>query len=152
MIARPLNRPHPIPFGAAPASNHAHTRPVSWAESAGPAVQADKALQAFQARRPVASPHQVAQILQRRSLVVDSGHGAGTPPDADKARQMASQAAASKGSRPHELPAKFLGHGALSVRSSATGRHYRFQGHGDVQMVDARDQLMLGRINDLLLG
>jgi hypothetical protein len=144
MIARPLNRIQPIPFGATPALSSAHTRTVSWAESAGPAAQAGGARRGFEALRPGTAPQQMAQILPRRSPVMASGHGANVPPG--------SPTLVTPAPRPHELSAKFLGHGALSVRSSATGRHYRFQGHGDIQMVDARDQLMLGRINDLLLG
>jgi len=42
-----------------------------------------------------------------------------------------------------------MGQGRLSVRSSITGRHYRFSGHGDTQAVDARDTLMLRRMPDL---
>ncbi|MES2090491.1 MAG: hypothetical protein V4532_11005 [Pseudomonadota bacterium] len=45
--------------------------------------------------------------------------------------------------------AKYFGHGALSVRSSVTGRHYRFNGHGDTLVIDRRDHLMLLRIPDL---
>jgi hypothetical protein len=40
----------------------------------------------------------------------------------------------------------------LSVRSSTSGQHYRFVGHGDTQPVDPRDVLMLRRIPDLQLG
>ncbi len=53
---------------------------------------------------------------------------------------------------PSQVPVKFLGHGALSVQSSLTGRHYRFQGEGHLLQVDQRDVLMLGRIPDLLIG
>src|SRR5690606_15790341 len=41
------------------------------------------------------------------------------------------------------MKAKYFGHGTLSVRSTTTQLHYRFSGHGDVQWVDKRDQLML---------
>lgn len=47
--------------------------------------------------------------------------------------------------------AKFLGQGALSVQSTLSGKHYRFQGHGHCLVVDPRDVLMLGRIPDLLV-
>lgn len=49
------------------------------------------------------------------------------------------------------VTAKFLGHGALSVQSTESGRHYRFQGQGHCLVVDPRDMLMLGRIPDLLV-
>ena len=53
-------------------------------------------------------------------------------------------------SEPHPTAtARFMGQGRLSVRSSITGRHYRFSGHGDTQAVDARDTLMLRRMPDL---
>jgi hypothetical protein len=48
--------------------------------------------------------------------------------------------------------AKFLGQGALSVQSTVSGKHYRFQGQGHCLIVDQRDVLMLGRIPDLLVS
>jgi hypothetical protein len=33
-----------------------------------------------------------------------------------------------------------------------TGRHYRFEGHGATLNIDSRDQLMLRRIPELLIG
>lgn len=51
-----------------------------------------------------------------------------------------------------EMQARFMGHGALSVRSAATGRHYRFQGHGDCLQVDKHDMMMLRRIPDLVVS
>lgn len=50
------------------------------------------------------------------------------------------------------LAAKYLGHGAMRVQSSSTGRLYRFDGHGDRQNVDPRDELMLRRMPDLWVG
>lgn len=40
----------------------------------------------------------------------------------------------------------------MSVRSSVTGRHYRFQGHGDCQKIDKHDLMMLKRIPDLIVS
>jgi hypothetical protein len=51
-----------------------------------------------------------------------------------------------------ELSARYVGQGALSVRSSVTGRHYRFQGHGDSQKIDKHDLLLLKRIADLIVS
>jgi len=51
-----------------------------------------------------------------------------------------------------ELSARFVGHGALNVRSSVTGRHYRFQGHGDCQKIDKHDMMLLKRIPDLIVS
>ena len=51
-----------------------------------------------------------------------------------------------------QVAVKFMGQGALSVQSTLTGRHYRFQGQGHLLQVDQRDVLMLGRLPDLLIG
>ena len=50
-----------------------------------------------------------------------------------------------------EISARYIGHGALSVRSSVTGRHYRFQGHGDSVVIDRNDVVLLKRISDLVI-
>lgn len=50
------------------------------------------------------------------------------------------------------VTARFTGQGRLSVRSSVSGRHYRFSGHGDTQAVDTRDVMMLRRMPDLHVG
>ncbi|WP_374592345.1 hypothetical protein [Aquabacterium sp.] len=44
---------------------------------------------------------------------------------------------------------EFIGHGALSVTSSITGRHYRFTGHGAQLAVDPRDWSQLSRVPSL---
>lgn len=139
MIARPLNRPHPIPFGAAPAAASSPRAPVSWAESSGPAVLAEG-----------------RQILPRLSPVKVGGGPALVPHPAREQPGPASRpgnaAAPLAQGRVQDVPATFLGQGALSVRSSVTGRHYRFQGHGDRLLVDPRDQLMLTRVADIRIG
>ena len=50
-----------------------------------------------------------------------------------------------------DLTARYMGQGALSVRSSVTGRHYRFQGHGDSLTIDKNDLMLLRRIADLVI-
>jgi hypothetical protein len=50
-----------------------------------------------------------------------------------------------------EISARYIGQGALSVRSSVTGRHYRFQGHGDSLVIDRNDVVLLKRISDLVI-
>ena len=50
---------------------------------------------------------------------------------------------------PRLLHATFLGHGVLSVRSSASGALYRFDGHGARLPIDPRDALLLGRLTDV---
>lgn len=74
----------------------------------------------------------------RRAAPAASG---ATPPRSQKADK-----------NPSELSALYVGQGALSVRSSVTGRHYRFQGHGDSQTIDKHDMLMLKRIPDLIVS
>jgi hypothetical protein len=51
-----------------------------------------------------------------------------------------------------DITARFTGQGSLSVRSSVTGRHYRFQGHGDCLVIDKSDMVLLRRITDLEIG
>lgn len=45
--------------------------------------------------------------------------------------------------------ATYCGQGVLSVRSSVTGRLYRFEGRGCTQAIDPRDSLVLARLADL---
>jgi len=59
---------------------------------------------------------------------------------------------AAHGTRQHDLVAKYLGHGSLSVRSTMSGQFYRFVGHGDTLPIDGRDLLMLQRLPDLLIS
>ncbi|MBI2732443.1 MAG: hypothetical protein HYX44_03760 [Aquabacterium sp.] len=137
MIARPVTRPRPIPYAEQPAGGKP-TRPVSWAAAAGPALPSSP-VEASAARPspqllvppppPRRSPVRVATL---------DGRQAATP--------------ASHTTPSGELQARFTGHGALSVRSSVTGRHYRFQGHGDCQTIDKHDMMMLRRIPDLVIS
>lgn len=86
---------------------------------------------------PAAAPVVATALLPRRSPVTVSPVAALTPVP------------------PAQVPtrfARFTGQGRLSVRSSTSGQHYRFVGHGDTQPVDPRDVLMLRRIPDLHLG
>jgi len=134
MIARPVTRPRPIPF-AAPGPGATSTRPVSWAGSSASLQSAPKAASAATV---------TAIVTARRSPVLVSKTATPTPPTADAEPAATAKQAA-------QLSAKFMGQGALSVRSSVTGRHYRFQGHGDSQAIDKHDMLMLKRIPDLVV-
>jgi len=49
------------------------------------------------------------------------------------------------------VQATYCGQGVLSVRSSVTGRLYRFEGRGCTQAIDPRDSLVLARLSDLLV-
>ncbi|HEX5356670.1 MAG TPA: hypothetical protein VFW93_10655 [Aquabacterium sp.] len=146
MIARPVNRPRPIPF-AAPAPGAHAPRPVSWAASSGPAPQA-----LASAPRPqlaMAHPAAANETVRQKPLA---------PPSVPAPARRQAPAGAAPGrtsgapKATPELSARYVGHGALSVRSSVTGRHYRFQGHGDCQKIDKHDMLMLKRIPDLIVS
>lgn len=89
------------------------------------------------ASSPAAPPVVATALLPRRSPVTVSVGNTLPPVPAAQA--------------PTRL-ARFTGQGRLSVRSSTSGQHYRFVGHGDTQPVDPRDVLMLRRIPDLQLG
>ncbi|MBI5927589.1 MAG: hypothetical protein HY836_18535 [Aquabacterium sp.] len=153
MIARPIHRPHPISFtGPAPGAHS--PRPVSWTASSGPARQ----VLASQRQHVAMAHHQATNEVSRI-----------TPAPQQKAPASASESplnpmrcqpqvgtkparTSGKATTPTELSARYIGHGALSVRSSVTGRHYRFQGHGDSQKIDKHDMLMLKRISDLIVS
>ena len=47
--------------------------------------------------------------------------------------------------------ARYDGPHSLSVRSSATGRHYRFPEQGTTQVIDAADIALMRRIEDITL-
>lgn len=143
MIARPINRPQPIPFADTPASGAHGTRPVSWAASLGPTHLGAVALASPVRRSPVLAEPSAPPCAHTSRLGAHppaSGSHRPGPTTADKAAGNT------------ELYARFTGQGSLSVRSSVTGRHYRFQGHGDSQKIDKLDTMLLRRINDLIVG
>lgn len=137
MIARPVNRPRPIPFAAPAPGTHA-PRPVSWAASSGHAPQA----LSHAPHQPVSLGHPAAANEARRNKPRPPASATTPAP----ARTSGTPKIAT------ELSARYVGQGALSVRSSVTGRHYRFQGHGDCQKIDKHDMLMLKRIPDLIVS
>lgn len=50
-----------------------------------------------------------------------------------------------------QATARYDGPHSLSVRSSATGRHYRFPQQGATQVIDAADIALMRRIEDITL-
>ena len=95
-------------------------------------------------RPMVSTPPPVAVMVRRPPLATTH---------AEPGRIKAIQASAAPVTRRQgELSAKYLGGGNLSVRSSVTGRIYRFEGHGAVLPIDSRDQLMLRRFHELLIA
>jgi hypothetical protein len=142
MIARTLSKTQPIPFQSS-SDNEASAAPRSavplanpaWATASRPAPHAPTHHHA--AAKPSSTP--------RRQT-----HAAGTHEPVRSTTGHSAPLASAR--RPGELSAKYLGQGSLSVRSSVTGRHYRFEGHGATQTIDTRDQMMLRRINELLIA
>lgn len=145
MIARPLRRPGPIPF-----ANAALQTPMP-AASTGADTDTGKGKGSG---RPTGAPSPLWMARPPH-------HTASTPastPASGRAQSAQSTAGVRSHADPHESPhgtplhATFLGHGVLSVRSSATGAFYRFEGHGARLPIDPRDALLLGRLTDVLVG
>lgn len=163
MIARLVTRPRPIPY-AEQAPGAKSTRPVSWAASSGPAPLAS--LEVPPSHRTVAtllappaparrSPVRVAaNDAANNNATQTLAHTAPTAPRHTATPKTTPTVTPTTSGAPAsgEMLAKFMGHGALSVRSSVTGRLYRFQGHGDCQKVDKHDMMMLRRIPDLIVS
>jgi hypothetical protein len=171
MIARPVHRPRPIPFDTA-ATASSQPRAVSWAGTLGPTSQSaglQHAQHVPSRLSPVKAPlpsgpvpfsaASAAHGTTKRSLhaVASAGHSA----NHSAAKPVASAPSLTGVPRSHahnhggssmsEVSARYIGHGALSVRSSVTGRHYRFQAHGDSLVIDRNDVVLLKRISDLVI-
>jgi hypothetical protein len=158
MIARTQHRPRPIPF-AVPvrqSADHTHVavahtstaaaaarpwpRPVHWGDTPGGALA-----------MPVEDPRALYAVTR----VWQGQAGAEAVAEADAPVQAKPQAVhptrTVRDSSAGELNARYTGQGSLCVRSSVTGRHYRFQGHGHMLRVDKHDQMLLRRIQDVEL-
>ena len=131
MIARAYTKTQPIPFNDKAPAGGVDTEPRS-------AVQ----LATVSWAKPALGTHKITVSIKRPAVPAE--------PVRDTAVHSISAPAAHRAST--ELTAKYLGGGNLSVRSSVTGRHYRFEGHGAVLSIDRRDQLMLRRIEELLIS
>ncbi len=154
MIARPVHRPQPIPFDtSSSASSSTHTRAISWAATLGP-----------MGTPPVARLSPVKVSLAAAPTPLHGGHHTHPPAylHGQAVKRPAHAAASHDVGGPRrasnkdsqsmtEVSARYIGHGALSVRSSVTGRHYRFQGHGDSLVIDRNDVVLLKRISDLVI-
>jgi hypothetical protein len=172
MIPRPSSRPRPIPFAmptqaAQEASRSALTPfasagaegqrrvapgPVHWGNTPGGAL-------VMPAEDPRAL-YNVTRNWQGQAVALDAP--AAAPIDTRRAvASAASGGAPAAVVRPHaaphansgtgELSACYTGQGSLCVRSSVTGRHYRFSGHGHTLRIDKHDQMLMRRIADVEL-
>lgn len=74
---------------------------------------------------------------------------AAAPSPVVRAAKPASDRPHSAGPRARPRLFEFIGHGALSVTSSITGKHYRFTEHGAQLAVDPRDWSQLSRVPSL---
>jgi len=105
----------------------------------GPIPFADAALQAWMASHSHGSDRSSGagkgKVTQAAPSTVRPAQQSGLPPRRDR-----------------DMRATFHGHGVLSVRSSATGALYRFDGHGACLTIDPRDALLLGRLSDVHVG
>lgn len=130
MIARPFRRTGPIPFAPFPPLAE---RPLM----AAPRESRDIRETRLRSRW---LPVQQAQSV----MIQASRHGgAELPPSA--APGLASVPLTPRGA----CHAVYHGQGTLSVLSSITGHHYRFEGRGSTLTIDPRDRLVLGRLSEL---
>ncbi len=167
MIARSPHRPRPIPFAvpvrlsadsaahgiannAAPTQTHTLTaaaaarpspRPVHWGDTPGGALA-----------MPVEDPralYAVTRVWQGQTGSAADAQGPAEPPAPRSIPAPATRAL--REPSVGEMTARYTGQGSLCVRSSVTGRHYRFQGHGHTLRVDKHDLMLLRRIHDVEL-
>lgn len=148
MIARSSSRCRPIPFTDPLHEPPGLSRAVRWTPpppfTAGlvtpkPAVAATSWM-----ARPLAGLHSANDPAHRPSPT-----GANAPASMAPARVSAIRPP----SRPvlRQALARYDGPHSLSVRSSATGRHYRFPEQGATQVIDAADIALMRRIEDITL-
>lgn len=154
MIARPVHRPAPIPFDApSPKPGASQPRAISWAAASGPAQHPPLESQPKPFSAPRLSPVKVAMppapLAPVAGLKPVRQTAASPLPAAPRPTSV--KTPYDKGPAMTELHARYIGQGNLSVRSSVTGRHYRFQGHGDSQKIDKHDLMLLKRIPDLVI-
>lgn len=149
MIARPIRRTGPIPFApfpplaertlvASPRDTRMRTRWLPPATPLAPSLEPAPPASLHGARtdplaRPAgspASPPASTSSMQRRTPARS------IDPSASHAPRTACHAV-------------YHGQGTLSVLSSITGHHYRFEGRGCTLTIDPRDRLVLGRLHEL---
>lgn len=140
MIARPTRRTGPIPFAPFPPLGE---RPL---------VAAHR-----DTREPRARPRWLP-AQQTEHLALSRAQPHNSTPNANQGVRLAGALAPSAPTitptPPRSTPSRgchaiYHGQGTLSVLSSVTGHHYRFEGRGCTLTIDPRDRLVLGRLNEL---
>lgn len=159
MIARPIRRTGPIPFAPFPPLAE---RPLERPLMAVPRETRDIRETRMRSRW-LPTPHADHQVLNPAQQVLiqasrhDGGNRTAGAPAASATEQTPSNTSASPDTA-HASPARtprggchavYHGQGTLSVLSSITGHHYRFEGRGCTLTIDPRDRLVLGRLNEL---
>lgn len=150
VIARPLRRPGPIPFAPFPpladrplerTFERALERPLMGT----PRDPRDIRESRLRSRWMPAS-HTGHPLLQA-SRPDSAPRALSTPSPGKSSATTASTARTPRGG----CHATYHGQGTLSVLSSITGHHYRFEGRGCTLTIDPRDRLVLGRLNELTI-
>lgn len=142
VIARPLRRTGPIPFAPfPPLADH-------------PVVVASREGRDNRARsRWLAAPHAAHTLHAGRQAAGSPSHSfsaSTSKPAAPQSTVTSSDTSTGTGRAPRgSCHAVYHGQGTLSVLSSITGHHYRFEGRGCTLTIDPRDRLVLGRLNEL---
>ena len=144
MITRSSSRCRPIPFTDPLHEPPGLSRAVRWSPPPPPAgLVTPRPAATSWISRPLAGLHSANDPAPR------------TPDSlADKAPSANARLSAV---RPASTPvlrqalARYDGPHSLSVRSSATGRHYRFAETGVTQVIDAADIALMRRIEDITL-
>lgn len=149
MIARSPSRCRPIPFTDPLHEPPGLSRAVRWTPPPpfpGSLVTPRPAATSWMAR-PLAGQH---------SANDPGGHAPGAPASPSSAASVPARPAAPATRTPtapvlRQALARYDGPHSLSVRSSATGRHYRFPQQGATQVIDAADIALMRRIEDITL-
>jgi hypothetical protein len=151
MIARTNTPPKPIPFASG----------IPWSK---PAAQPFAAPLVDQRMALASAPTLVSQAREMpasyRVTAANSNQASpkpaapALPPSTE--RLVSQRAAAKERPMPAERPtrqalARYDGPHSLSVRSAASGRHYRFEHPGQTQVIDAMDIALMRRIEDITL-
>jgi hypothetical protein len=142
VIARPLRRTGPIPFAPfPPLADH-------------PVVAASRESRDNRARsRWLAAPHAAHTLLAGRHAPIAPQHSFSAPtskPAAPQPTVTSSDTSPDTARAPRgSCHAIYHGQGTLSVLSSITGHHYRFEGRGCTLTIDPRDRMVLGRLSEL---
>lgn len=156
MIARPIRRTGPIPFAPFPPLAE---RPLLAASRENRDVRETRMRSRWLSTPHTAHPVQptvqpfshasAPQAALRPAMQASRPEGGASQPTAS-AGDKAQAAPASTARTPRgACHAVYHGQGTLSVLSSITGHHYRFEGRGCTLTIDPRDRLVLGRLNEL---